>query len=106
MEELLRKQRQFLIHSFIYYKLNEDIISDIEYDIICKRMNDLMKNNLKAKQSPYHKICLPCGDTGSGYYIQNYPEEIITRSLHLLYQYKKPNEEFGQFVGRWGYHLI
>lgn len=107
IETLHRYQRNFLVHSFLYYKIDETIILDEEYDKRCSIMNNIMESDPDlAKISSYYELCEPCGRTGSGYYIKEYPPEIITRAFHLLYQVKKPNEDFSRFVSRWGYQLI
>lgn len=38
LEWLNRRQRQILVHSFIYYQLNENIIDDHTYDLWCKEL--------------------------------------------------------------------
>ncbi|WP_404809816.1 DNA ligase LigA-related protein [Mesobacillus jeotgali] len=107
LNTLHRYQRNFLVHSFLYYKLNETIISDDQYDERCKIMNNIIENCSElAKSSSYYELCKTCGKTGSGYYIKEYPIEIITRAFHLLYQVKKPNEDFPRFVLRWGYRVV
>lgn len=107
IDTLHRYQRNFLVHSFLYYKLNETIIPDEEYDKRCSIMNNLIESYPElAKISFYYELCEPCGRTGSGYYIIEYPTEIITRAFHLLYQVKKQSEDFSRFVSRWGYQII
>lgn len=105
LEELHRYQRQFLVHSFLYYKCDESIISDHEYDACCKRLVEAMKSDI-APQSEFYELCKELDSSGSGYYIQNYPPQIITTALRRLYHHKKPNEGFDQFIGRWGYSLV
>ena len=41
---LQQRLRQFLVHSYLYYKLDESIISDTEYDRICMELRELLKN--------------------------------------------------------------
>lgn len=105
MEELSRLQRQFLIHSYLYYEMNENVIDDSHYDRICKQMVRLMKEP-EAVDSPFFDLCEPCGGSGSGFYIEDYPPNIITTALRQLYFHKKPPEDFGQFVRRWGFRLL
>lgn len=107
-EEVLRYQRQFLVHSFLYYKLDETILDDATYDQRCKKMIQLMGE--EHTPTKYHDLCLPCGDTGSGYYIKRYPPEIESTALHVLYNIKKENskfrETFSHFISRWGYGIL
>lgn len=106
-ETLAQRQRQFLVHSYMYYVLDDSIISDTKYDRICKDMVRLMEAYpLEAKESPYYDICIECGTAGSGFYIEKYPPQIITTALRLLYNKKDRLESFPQFVGRWGFHIL
>ena len=41
---LEQKIRQFLVHSFLYYKLDESIISDTDYDSLCVELKGLIKD--------------------------------------------------------------
>lgn len=105
-ETLRRYQRSFLVHSFLYYRLDESIIADHDYDKRCHIMNEIMGAYPKlAEASEYYELCVPCGKAGSGFYIQNYPLNIITTALHLLHKAKNPPEPFSTFISRWGYKL-
>lgn len=105
LEELNRYQRQFLVHSFLYYKCDESIIPDPVYDAWCKRLVEAMQSDI-APQSDFYELCKGLDSSGSGYYIKDYPPQIVTTSLRLLYHHKNPNEDFNQFIGRWGYRLV
>ena len=57
MSELIQKKiRQYLVHSFIYYQLDESIILDKQYDKICKEVFYLMKNQSQSNRLPYQEI--------------------------------------------------
>ena len=77
----------YLIHSYLYYKLNESIISDTEYDALCKNLLadwDNISNKYKHLVSPGDLLA------GTGYSIAEYPEEIIKKAeLRLLKHNKK-----------------
>ncbi|MEL0342575.1 MAG: hypothetical protein VXC58_09140 [Deltaproteobacteria bacterium] len=52
MNSLLQQRlRQFLVHSYLYYKLDESIISDTEYDRICMELRELLKKHPGADLS-------------------------------------------------------
>lgn len=99
---LERKIRQFLVHSFLYYQLDESIIGDHEYDMLVNEIQDLIKN-----QDDYiYKSIIEnsLGAEGSGFSIRKYPQEIISTSLHLLYQQKyKQKKTFEMFLKSYGY---
>jgi len=96
----MRIIRQFLVHSFLYYHLDESIISDSEYDKICVQC-------LKSNHHLYKDIIAKSlGTEGSGFAIKRkeYPPEIISSALHLLYQEKYKNiKTFDSFLKQFGY---
>lgn len=97
-----RRQRQFLVHSFLYYQLNESVISDEKYDSICKELVELQQKH--PHTGKYFDKCRGLEDSGSGYYLRkyDYPEEIITTALRLLWEEDVP---FHEFVESWGYKM-
>ncbi len=109
VEKLNRRQRQILVHSFLYYKLNESIITDLTYDQWCMELVDLQEQYPElAKKTAYYNICQHFDRSGSGFFIKNYPPEIISTAFHLLYQhYKKrdPDLRFEDFIVRYGYSI-
>ena len=61
-----------------YYKLDESIISDTEYDRICMELRELLKKHPEA-DLPFRKIAEKAlGDEASGYSIRQYPPSIIS----------------------------
>lgn len=106
-----RRMRQFLIHSFSYYKLDQTMISDHAYDFLCQDLTKLMTEFPEiSKSNPYYGLCQGIENNGSGFYITQYPNELITTAFRLLWLDKKQKnphfvENFEQFLGRWGYQL-
>ncbi len=104
MNSLLQQRlRQFLVHSYLYYKLDESIISDTEYDRICMELRELLKRHPEA-DLPFRKIAEKAlGDEASGYSIRQYPPSIISVSMHLLYQNNyRQQMSFTHFLERFG----
>ena len=107
-EELERRMRQFLVHSYIYYELSNNVLSDHNYDFLCKRMVYLMKEYPEiAIECKYYDICKEADASGSGFYIQDYPPEMITMAFRVLWWDKKDknpefDETFSYFISRWG----
>ena len=102
-----RKIRQYLVHSFLYYQLNESIISDNYFDSICKEILSFLENNSEEYLLPYQGILTSslAGDA-SGYTIKKFPAEIISSALHLLYQKNyRESMSFNTFLARFGYRL-
>ncbi len=106
MNELIRQKiRQYLVHSFLYYKLDESIISDQHYDQICDDTAKLISNNSNKKLLPFHDLLKSnLNENASGYSINNYPPEIVSAAIHLLYQANYANSmSFETFLERFGY---
>ena len=92
---LERKIRQFLVHSFLYYQLDESIIGDHEYDMLVNEIKDLIKNYENRYQDDYiYKSIIEnsIGAEGSGFSIRKYPQEII-RHLYIYYINKNINKQ-------------
>ena len=104
-ELLNRKVHQFLVHSFLYYKLDASIISDEFYDKVCFDLVGLKKNK-EYKKHKYSSYIESLDSSGSGFYLSDYPPNIISTAFHLLYNNLNPNEAFSQFTLRWGYRTL
>lgn len=96
----------FLVHSYLYYQMDESIIDDTEYDMICDRLKS-------TEGSDYYACDLIekhfSQEEASGYSIKrkDYPPEIVSTAMHLLYQskYVKQNISFEKFLSMHGYKI-
>ena len=104
-EMIQQKIRQYLVHSFLYYQLNESIISDQSYDRICIDLARLISENTEKNSLPYHDLLKSSlTENASGFFINNYPPEIVSAALHLLYQTNYVDSmPFEIFLARFGY---
>ena len=108
MNELIQQKiRQYMLHSFLYYQLDESIIADRHYDEICAEVLQLMKTNAGSSQQPYQELVkTSLSEDASGFSVRKYPAEIISSALHLLYQHNAVKAlSFDTFVTRFGYSL-
>ena len=108
MGELIQKKiRQYLVHSFLYYQLDESIIADRHYDQICKEVLKLMKNHASSTVLPYQELLKKSlFEDASGFSIKQYPPEIISSAFHLLYQHNGvESTTFDSFLTRFGYTI-
>ena len=104
-ELILQKIRQYLVHSFLYYQLDVSIISDRNYDQLCADLAKLISNNPNKNCSPFQDLVKSSLDeNSSGFSITNYPPEIVSAALHLLYQTNYIDSmSFDTFLARFGY---
>lgn len=92
-EEINRRERQILVHSYLYYVLSENLIEDYEYDRIGKRLAELIRDYPEEhKMSRYYKLFEDFGQDGcySGYQLPKNLPEIINNAFRLL-RYKEWN---------------
>lgn len=86
-------QRWILVHSFIYYELNKNIVSDQMYDSNSKQLVDLQNTNIKAfKQSRYYYAMQEFdGSSGFGFTdkLNEYDYHCITRDAYMLVQRRR-----------------
>jgi len=103
---LRRRARQFLVHSFLYYRLGESVISDEAFDAIAEDLRRLRAAHPDAAL-PHAKVLDPAlGPEGSGFQIRNYPPEIVSTAFKLLYAVSQPEVDFLEFVERRGYSAV
>ena len=106
MNELIQQKiRQYLVHSFIYYQLDESIIIDRHYDDICTDVAKFIAENSTKNSSPFHDLVKSSlTEHASGFSINKYPPEIVSAALHLLYQTSYfDSVSFETFLARFGY---
>jgi len=106
MNELIQQKiRQYLIHSFLYYQLDESVISDRHYDHICTDITKFIAGNSENNSLPFHDLVkTSLTENASGFSISKYPPEIVSAALHLLYQSSYIDSmPFETFLARFGY---
>ena len=100
--QLRRLAYQYLLHNFLYNRLQQPLISDPAYDQIARKLWQLHQLHPKITL-PYQKILKKSlGPEASAFNIVNYPPPIITTALKLLYQQSSPPVDFREFVERLG----
>jgi NAD-dependent DNA ligase len=96
---------QFLVHSFLYYRLNESLIEDGEYDRIADELRRLRAKHPKADM-PYADVIDPLlGPEASAFQIRHYPPPIVSTAFHLLYAARGGDADFREFAERRGYKV-
>lgn len=87
-----RRERQILVHACCYYRFNENLISDYQYDAWGLELIDLMeKYPLEFKASEYYdEFIRYCdGGTPSAFNLHYTLPNIQNRAGHLINLYRK-----------------
>lgn len=71
-----KRVKEYLIHCYLYYKLDTAIISDTEFDKLCK---DLLDSGVEHPLVSKDDLA-----AGTGYSIPEYPPEIIKEAEERL----------------------
>ncbi|MBI3992562.1 MAG: uroporphyrinogen-III synthase, partial [Candidatus Lambdaproteobacteria bacterium] len=105
-ETLSRRARQFLLHSFLYYRLGESVIGDEAFDRNTEELRALRAAHPRAPM-PYAELIDPAlGPEASGYQIRRYPPEIVSAAFKVLYAATHPDLSFEEFVTGRGYQVV
>mgnify|MGYP003681233467 FL=1 len=75
----------YLMHSYLYYEMDEPIISDIEYDELCKQLKDKWDS---VEHFHKHLVDVQSLGAGTGYQLK-YNNRIASAAIELLKQYKE-----------------
>lgn len=106
---IARRHRQLLLHSFLYYHVGETLIDDATFDEWRLQLVELHRQYPDlASKAPYASLCQVFIESPSGYSIKekDYPPEIVSTAIHLLYQTKyKTVEDFETFCARRGFKI-
>lgn len=87
---------KYLVHSFIYYRLHDSIISDAEFDVMCKTILE----NWDTIEHPHkHLLSKEVLEAGSGYHIKfkDYPLIVQNIAYHAL-EWKKLGKDYFKFL--------
>ncbi|PEL24346.1 DNA ligase LigA-related protein [Bacillus toyonensis] len=88
-ELITRRRRQILVHSFLYYQMNENIIHDSTYDKWSKELADLQVQHPEIADKCVYGKEFKEFDGSSGYDLPYHYPEIQNTALHLLNYHKK-----------------
>jgi hypothetical protein len=101
--DLRRLALQYLVHCFLYYRLDDPVAGDDQFDRIAKDLRKLRQTHPKAEMPHANVIDPVLGPEVSGFQIRNYPPEVVTAAFKLLYAVNRPQVDFVEFVERRGY---
>lgn len=97
IELINRKENQILIHSAIYYRFNDNLIPDWQYDNIGKDLIELAHKYPEEFKMSYHYkdfIEYVNSDTPSGYNLPIATVEVTSKAMYLLRLYGRDTTAF------------
>ncbi|MDH5750849.1 MAG: hypothetical protein OEZ59_00345 [Deltaproteobacteria bacterium] len=99
---------QFLVHSYLYYRLGETVLADEEFDRLADELRGLLPEHPEAVEPHGAMLAQALGPEASGHQIREYPPPIITTALKLLYARSGEREgvDFQEFAERRGHRVI
>ncbi|UJF36578.1 DNA ligase LigA-related protein [Paenibacillus hexagrammi] len=107
---IMQRRRQFLVHSFLYYVLDESFISDGQFNDWCRELIQLQADHPDlCADLPYHELTKNLNTDFSaeamGIGKSDYPLPIVSAALFTLHQHKKSKTAFKNFAEKYGYGL-
>ncbi|MED4819174.1 hypothetical protein P9654_04685 [Bacillus atrophaeus] len=89
LELIGRRRRQILVHSFLYYQLNENIIADHTFDLWSKELVQLQEKYPEESRQAVYYAEFTKFDGSSGYDLPYSLPEIQSTGRKLLDYHKK-----------------
>lgn len=97
-ERIAQRRRQILVHSYIYYEKNDNIVSDETWARWAKELVELQETYLdEAKTAPYAEDFRDF-DASTGFHLPYRLPEIAATGNRLLYLRDKEREKKGDGV--------
>ena len=88
MELILRRRKQMIVHSIIYYRLNTSIISDLQFDTWGRELVKLQKEHPKESEKVKYYSDFKDWDASTGFNLY-FPEFEATAQNLVLYHMKR-----------------
>jgi NAD-dependent DNA ligase adenylation domain len=84
-----RRRRQILVHSYLYYKRNTNIIDDATFDMWSKELADLQQQHPEIARTCVYADGFEEFDGSSGYDLPYHIPDVMNSAEKLYMQHKK-----------------
>jgi hypothetical protein len=98
LQKIQLLQRSILVNSYAYYELNENILSDYQYDMNTRQLLELKKSNPEAYQKSRYRKYFNDFESGTGFDLTDRLRsnrklyQNVARDAHLALRLKKNYE--------------
>lgn len=88
-ELINRRRQQILVHSCIYYRLNDNIISDYQYDMWSKELAELQRAYPEIAETVPLSDEFREFDGSTGYDLPIHMPRVVVKAQQLLAEHKR-----------------
>ena len=78
----------YMTSSYLYYKKDKSVLTDEDFDLLCKRLLSEWKDAKHPHKRRIKKVDL---EAGTGYAIKNYPTRVIGAAEYWFQEWEKEN---------------
>jgi NAD-dependent DNA ligase len=82
----------YMTSSYLYYKKDKSVLTDEDFDLLCKRLLNEWKNAKHPHKRRIKKVDL---ESGTGYAIKNYPTRVVGAAEYWYSQWEEENNANG-----------
>lgn len=86
---ILRRRLQLLVHSYLYYRLDDPIITDAQYDLWAKELAQLQKENPRIASRVDYSREFRGFEGSTGFDLPYHYPEIENKALHIQHLRKQ-----------------
>lgn len=87
--QIRQRRRQVLVHSFLYYQLNENVISDHKFDKFCNDLVKLQSDYPEESKAVEYYDDFKDFDGSSGYDLPYAQPDIQSAGYHILETHRR-----------------
>lgn len=98
-ELINRRRRQLLVHSIIYYKMNDNIIPDSQWTKWAVELEELQKTYPDISAGGYHAEAFKKFDHSTGFNLPLDDPYAVNKARQLLAMRNNENKETHHYVG-------
>lgn len=84
LEWINRRERQLLVHSCLYYRMNQNIVSDYDFDLWAKQLVEMMEQEPVIFSESVYYADFKTFDGSTGHDLPFWRDEIVNIAAKLI----------------------